>query len=260
MSSEIVKSGIDRRSFLSTASAVGIGLAGAALLAGCGGSSSSAVATTPPPVASNDTNIIETAKIAEALAVTTYAAIIAGPIYTTLNGNSADQAYLRAALQEEQIHLNTLSAATGTGSSITTFYYPTKMFTDPQTTMNTLVTFEDAFIAAYLLGVQQLSTTALRLLAARIMANEQEHRSLARVIATDLNLTATTGLPGTPEPVMPTNDIAFARTFGLTNISQAGAVLNPYINAGAALQAGFTQKLTYSPASITSPSLNDINA
>jgi hypothetical protein len=40
-------------------------------------------------------------------------------------------------------------------SPFTTFYYPNSMFADAQTTLNVLVTLEDAFIAAYLVGVAQ---------------------------------------------------------------------------------------------------------
>ncbi|MBV8949106.1 MAG: hypothetical protein JOZ95_27030 [Solirubrobacterales bacterium] len=43
-------------------------------------------------------------------------------------------------------------SVTGKPSPFTTFYYPSKMFSDAQTTLNVLVTLEDAFIAAYLNG------------------------------------------------------------------------------------------------------------
>ena len=54
------------------------------------------------------------------------------------------------------------------------------MFTDPLVTLNTLVTLEDAFIAAYLVGVRDFSTADLRVTAARIMGIESDHRTLAR--------------------------------------------------------------------------------
>ena len=57
------------------------------------------------------------------------------------------------------------------------------MFADAQTTLNTLVTLEDAFIAAYLVGVREFSTADLRVTAARIMGIESDHRTLARVVA-----------------------------------------------------------------------------
>ena len=39
-------------------------------------------------------------------------------------------------------------SVTGKPSPFTTFYYPSKMFSDAQTTLNVLVTLEDGFIAA----------------------------------------------------------------------------------------------------------------
>ena len=63
----------------------------------------------------------------------------------------------------------------------TYFYYPVNMFADAQMTLNTLVTLEDAFIAAYLVGVRDFTTVPLRMTAARIMGIESDHRTLARV-------------------------------------------------------------------------------
>ena len=57
-----------------------------------------------------------------------------------------------------------------------------------QTTLNTLVTLEDAFIAAYLIGIRDLSAASLRVLAGQIMGVESEHRVFGRVVATDLGL------------------------------------------------------------------------
>src|ERR1700729_3510317 len=65
----------------------------------------------------------------------------------------------------------------------TSFFYPQNMFADAQTTLNTLVTLEDAFIAAYLVGVRDFSTLELRVTSARIMGIESDHRTLARVVA-----------------------------------------------------------------------------
>ena len=73
-------------------------------------------------------------------------------------------------------------SVTGKPSPFTTFYYPHKMFWDAQTTLNILVTLEDAFIAAYLVGVRCFSTPDLRVTAARIMGIESDHRTLARVV------------------------------------------------------------------------------
>ena len=63
------------------------------------------------------------------------------------------------------------------------FFYPAKMFEDAQTTLDVLVTLEDAFIAAYLVGVRRFSSPDLRVTAARIMGIERDQRTLARVVA-----------------------------------------------------------------------------
>ena len=69
-----------------------------------------------------------------------------------------DQGYLKAARQEEMSHYLLEKSVTGKPSPFTTFYYPQKMFDDAQTTLNMLVTLEDAFIAAYLVGVRNFRT------------------------------------------------------------------------------------------------------
>jgi hypothetical protein len=59
-----------------------------------------------------------------------------------------DQGYLIAARQEEMSHYALEKSATGKPSPFTTFCYPPNMFSDAQTTLDVLVTLEDAFIAA----------------------------------------------------------------------------------------------------------------
>ena len=101
--------------------------------------------------------ILKAAQIAEALAVTTYTNIInTAPFFKNLE--SDDQGYLKAAVQEEMSHYLLEESLTKQPTPFTMFYYPPKMFTDAQTTLNILVTLEDAFIAAYLVGVREFST------------------------------------------------------------------------------------------------------
>ena len=130
-------------------------------------------------------------------------------------------------------------SVTGQPTPYTRFYYPAGMFSDPQTTLNILVTLEDAFIAAYLVGVRNFSTADLRVTAARIMGIESDHRSLARVIATDLNLSTVTGAQGVAEDVSPPNNNGYERTLKWTAIDQAVAALTPFVDATAAGKAGF---------------------
>jgi hypothetical protein len=130
-------------------------------------------------------------------------------------------------------------------AGFTTFYYPMKMFSDAQTTLNTLVALEDAFIAAYLVGVREFSTADLRVTAARIMGIESDHRTLARVVAPGVAaadggpVEQVTGIQKTAESVDPPNNNGYERTLGLKNIGQAVEALLPFASKSAAEKAGF---------------------
>jgi len=165
--------------------------------------------------------------------VTTYMNIInTAPFFGGLSLN--DQVYLTAALQEEMSHYALLKSVSELPTPYTSFYYPPNMFQDPQTTANILVTLEDAFIAAYLVGVRNFSTADLRVTAARIMGIESDHRSLARVIAADLNLSTVTGAENVAEEVNPANNNGYERTLKWTDISQAVDALTPFVSPAAA--------------------------
>ena len=142
-----------RASFLRTGLIAGAGLT--AVAAGLPANSLAALTGRTAALTAGDVAILGAASIAEALAVTTYSNIIdTAPFFKHLE--SDDQGYLRAARQEEMSHYLLEVGATKKPSPFTTFYYPKNMFTDAQTTLNVLVTLEDAFIAAYLVGVRQL--------------------------------------------------------------------------------------------------------
>jgi hypothetical protein len=248
------KTAVARRELLRVGGVAGLGLLGGAFLAGCGGSSGSNATSS-----NQDSSILVAAATAEALATTMYFYIIntSGGIYTQLNGNAPDQAYLVAGYEQELNHTKFLISQ-GANPLATTFYFPTKMFTDPQTTVNTLVTLEDAFIAAYLIGIRDFSTNALKVIAGEIMGVEAEHRVLARVVANDLGLTETTGLSGAPEsvaaPSATANNLAYERTFSsaLPNIAAVVTALTPFIKPGSAGYA--TTPYTYGVASAAAPS------
>ncbi len=158
----------------------GAGAAGAGVMLG-GGLLSAATARAAGGVTKGDIDILIAAEIAEALAVTTYTTIInRAPFFKRLAAD--DQGYLKAARQEEMSHYALEMSVTGKPSPFTTFYYPHGMFKHAHTTLNTLVTLEDAFIAAYLVGVRNFSNSDLRVTAARIMGIESDHRTLARVV------------------------------------------------------------------------------
>jgi hypothetical protein len=191
-----------------------------------------------------DIEILIAAEIAEALAVTTYSNIInTAPFFGRLPND--DQGYLLAALQEEMSHYALEQSVTDKPSPFTSFFYPKNMFASAQTTLNTLVTLEDAFIAAYLVGVRNFSTTRLRVTAARIMGIESDHRTLARVLGADVAaqdggpIEFITGAQGVAESVDPPNNNGYERTLCWTKIEQAVEALTPFVDITAAKAAGF---------------------
>jgi hypothetical protein len=207
-----------------------------------------------------DVDILAAAQIAEALAVTTYMNIInTAPFFKNLAED--DQGYLRAALQEEMSHYLLEESLTHKPSAFTTFYYPASMFADAQTTLNILVTLEDAFIAAYLVGVRNFSKDALRVTAARIMGIESDHRTLARVVGPGVAtgdggpIEQITGIQKSAESVDPPNNNGYERTLGLTKISQAVEALKPFVDKTAATKAGFdiTKPFKFAPFTPTLP-------
>lgn len=242
----------DRRSFLRKAS-----LAGATGVFAFAGLLNVASAKTPgkaphfldhddddDDLRHEDVEILIAAEIAEALAVTTYSNIIENaPFFGRLA--SDDQGYLRAALQEEMSHYALEKSVTGKPSPFTSFFYPKNMFADAQTTLNTLVTLEDAFIAAYLVGVRNFSNTKLRVTAARIMGIESDHRTLARVVAPGVAvqdggpIETVTGAQGVAESVDPPNNNGYERTLCWHKIEQAVQALTPFVDINAAKTAGF---------------------
>ena len=198
----------------------------------------------------SDRNILVAAEIAEALAVTTYTNIInTAPFFAALPGD--DQGYLKAARQEEMSHYLLEQSVTDQPTPFTSFFYPPNMFSDSQTTLNILVTLEDAFIAAYLVGVRNFSTRNLRVTAARIMGIESDHRTLARVLGPDVTkkfggpIETITGAQGVAESVDPPNNNGYERTLCWTSIDQALAALMPFVDFNAANAAGFDTSKSY---------------
>jgi hypothetical protein len=248
MSEQHAGPGTDRRQFLGRAAASGAGvLAGASALQSL---VPSFAAAKSGGVTHGDLAILGAAQIAEALAVTTYGNIIStAPFFRRLAAD--DQGYLKAARQEEMSHYLLEKSVTGKPSPFTAFYYPKSMFSDAQTTLNILVTLEDAFIAAYLVGVRNFSTADLRVTSARIMGIESDHRTLARVVAPGVArrdggpIEKVTGIQGKAESVDPPNNNGYERTLKWTKISQAVAALTPFADKAAAGKAGFDTGKSY---------------
>jgi Ferritin-like domain len=246
-------SGMSRRVFFKQATAVG-----ATSALALSGLASPIIASAQEPneraepqgLAKGDRDILVAAQIAEALAVTTYMNIIhTAPFFKRLPLD--DQGYLKAAVQEEMSHYMLEQDVTDQFTPFSKFFYPAKMFVDAQTTLNILVTLEDAFIAAYLVGVRNFSTTNLRVTAARIMGIESDHRTLARVLGADVAgqdggpIKKITGAQGVAESVAPPNNNGYERTLCWTNIAQAVNALLPFVDKAAAQKAGFDTAKSY---------------
>ena len=252
---ETMDRAINRGSLIRTAGAAGAGLALGSGLFGA------TIARASGGVTKGDIDILIAAEIAEALAVTTYTNIInRAPFFKHLALD--DQGYLKAARQEEMSHYALEKSVTGKPSPFTEFFYPHGMFRHAQVTLNTLVTLEDAFIAAYLVGVRNFSNSDLRVTAARIMGIESDHRTLARVVAPGVAaqdggpIETVTGIQGVAESVDPPNNNGYERTLGWTKISQAVTALLPFASEDAAGQAGFDTSKPYqfNPFTPTLPS------
>jgi hypothetical protein len=249
MSAEHAQPGTDRRQFLGRAAATGAGvLVGSSTLEAL--VPSFAAAAKKGGATKGDIAILGAAQIAEALAVTTYTHIIeTAPFFARLA--SDDQGYLKAARQEEMSHYLLEQGVTRKPSPFSEFFYPPMMFADAQTTLNILVTLEDAFIAAYLVGVRNFSTPDLRVTAARIMGIESDHRTLARVVAPGVAtqdggpIEAVTGIQKKAESVDPPNNNGYERTLGWTKIGKALTALTPFADKTAAGKAGFDTAKPY---------------
>jgi hypothetical protein len=259
VSASDVKQGTDRRQFLGRAAGASAGaLASGGVFGALAPSLAAAAKGGHGHAKKRDLEILGAAQIAEALAVTTYTNIInTASFFSRLA--SDDQGYLKAARQEEMSHYLLEEGVTRKPSPFTIFYYPPKMFTDAQTTLNILVTLEDAFIAAYLVGVRDFSTADLRVTAARIMGIESDHRTLARVVAPGVAsqdggpIENVTGIQGKAESVDPPNNNGYERTLRWTSIDKALAALTPFADKTAAAKAGFNTSKAYKFEPFTPP-------
>jgi ferritin-like protein len=240
-------SGGNRAAFLKKGVAASAGLALASALPA---SALAALRGHTAALTAGDVAILSAAEVAEALAVTTYTNIINhAPFFKNLERD--DQGYLKAARNEEMSHYLLEKGATMKPSAFTAFYYPKGMFSHAKTTLNTLVTLEDAFIAAYLVGVRNFSTADLRVTAARIMGIESDHRTLARVVGPSVAksdggpIERIKGVQGKSESVDPPNNNGYERTLEWTSIDQALAALTPFADKAAAAKAGFDTTKVY---------------
>jgi hypothetical protein len=245
------KNNVTRRSLLRVLGLGAVVTAASAALAGCGGSSSNSTS-------SGDLAILNAAAIAEALAATMYANIVASPIYTQL-GNSGkiyDQGYLVAAYEQEVAHYNLLAVTNGATPVPTNanFYFPTSTFQTAQATLNTLEVVEGLLIAIYLYGVNNLGSSTFRIQFAQILGVESEHRVLGRVVANDLQLSSTTNLSNGQESLGvsdPANNYDYERLFP-NEINSLTSITNILTNGFQTVGASGNSQTAY-PVTLLTP-------
>ncbi|MDP9728678.1 MULTISPECIES: ferritin-like domain-containing protein [Alicyclobacillus] len=134
--------------------------------------------------------IINLALTAEQLATTFYYNGVMNAATLPVTNNQDNQPYLRAALDEENIHAQILSGAgaKSVAGDNPKFYFPKGTFTSDQTFAAVLEALETAFIEAYLAAIYQFASNGrndLAQLAGQIMGVEAEHRVLGRVITNE---------------------------------------------------------------------------
>lgn len=165
-----VQSGVSRGQFLVNAAK------GSVVLAGAGGvfASMSGVAFAKGATKS-DVKTLQVAYIAETLAVTVYSAIVKD--FHHFRGLK-NKDYFQAALKNEQDHQAFLKSALGHKTPKNfAVHIPKSAVASTQALLNTGVALETAFVEAYLGAVQTLSSTELKLIAAKVAANEATHFS-----------------------------------------------------------------------------------
>jgi hypothetical protein len=164
--------GVSRGQFLHNAAKGGI------VLVGSGGvlAAAEGVAFASGPTKS-DITTLQAAYIAESLAVVVYSAIIAN-FSKFSNPKLQNKDYFVAALKNEKDHKAFLKSALGSKAPAEpTFKIPASVTKTGQSLLNTGVALETAFVEAYLGAVETFSSTELKVIAAKVAANEATHFS-----------------------------------------------------------------------------------
>ena len=166
------QTGVSRGQFLRNAAKGGIVLASAGgVLASIEGV---AFASTPTK---SDITTLQAAYTAESLAVVVYSAILAN-FDSFRHPRLENRDYFVAALKNEQDHKAFLASALGSHTPTgLTFMIPSSVTKTGQSLLNTGVALETAFVEAYLGAVQTFSSLDLKMVAAKVAANEATHFS-----------------------------------------------------------------------------------
>ncbi len=151
---------------------------GGIVLATSGGvlASATGVAFAAGPTKS-DITALQAAYTAESLAVYVYTAILDN--FTKFSGPKLqNKDYFVAALADEKAHKAFLASALGSKTPTgLKFTIPASVTKTGQSLLNTGVALETAFVEAYLGAVETLSSLDLKIVAAKVAANEATHFS-----------------------------------------------------------------------------------
>jgi hypothetical protein len=169
-----VTAGVSRGQFFRNAAKGGV------VLATSGGvlASVEGVALAAGPTKS-DIKALQAAYTAESLAVYVYGAILAN-FSSFKHPRLQNKDYFVAALADEKAHKAFLGSALGSAKPNLTnasFKIPASVLKSGQTLLNAGVALETAFVEAYLGASNTLSSADLRLIAAKVAANEATHFS-----------------------------------------------------------------------------------
>ena len=165
MTEGILEPGMDRAQFLRRTATSGLVLAGAT------GGIFAAVEGVAWSQSTGDVQPLQAAYTAESLAVFVYGAAIKSKKF---EGGSLS--YLRAALANERAHRDFLGEALGSAKPTgLKFQIPSRFTKSSGTLLQLGETLEAAFVAAYLGAVETLDSNDLKVVAAKVAANEASH-------------------------------------------------------------------------------------
>jgi hypothetical protein len=206
-----------RRTFLKGAVATGVAAGSVGFLTNAAHAQATAADTVQ--------TILNVAATAETLAVTFYTNGVNNAAVLGLTGGALDD--IKAALIEEQIHLNFFKANGGVPAT-STFSFPkgTTTFSDLSTFISTQQQLEGVFDSAFIAAAYefvQLGHPELARVAVQIAMIESEHRALGRDIISDKGLTLDAASAGTASP-NPADNWAFAPQT-LTSVGAAPALV-----------------------------------
>ena len=203
MTEPLSSSGVSRAQFLRNSAKGGLALAvGGSVLASVQG-----VAFAAGGVSDNST--LQAAYAAESLAVEVYSGVLAS-FSKFRHPKLMNIDYFQHALENEKTHKAFLASALGSKTPTgLTFKIPAAALKTGQSVLNFGVALETAFVSTYLGAVETLTSADLKVVAAKVAANEATHFSFFDAAAGGHGV-----LPSLPKTV---------------TIAQAATVLTPYI-------------------------------